>query len=79
MDKRKIKVAIGDTVSVWKWVLDTAYSATGRVDKISHDHKTGEEYLYVEGDWWRNTNDLTNKCKPARPVPADKTYCKEDQ
>jgi len=56
----------GDTVRVWKFVYDREYAATGVVEKVNG------ETLYVSGDWWRNTNDMTNKCellKKGQPKP----------
>ena len=52
-----MNIQIGDTVRVWKYVYDSEYAATGVVEKINGD------MLYVGGDWWKNTNDLTNKCE----------------
>ena len=51
----------GDTVKVWKWVYDKGYSTEGVVESVGTDN--GRRWLKVNGDYYEDANDMTNKCE----------------
>jgi hypothetical protein len=60
------KIKLGDTVRVWAFAYDTEYSATGVVEQ-TQQRADGNTLLYVQGNWWKNTNDALNGCELVIP------------